>query len=164
MAAERIILVSSVIGILLSGYLTYVHYAPEQLDDSFCNFSDFVSCSTVNSSSYATFFGMPVALIGVFGFLLLGVLSLGKVKYHRVLLFYFSLGALLFMLYLLIIELFVLKAICLYCVFVNFIFLPVLSIVSNMCSISCNITLYINIIFYFRRYLLAINFFNIFFL
>ena len=117
MAAERIILVSSVIGILLSGYLTYVHYAPEQLDDSFCNFSDFVSCSTVNSSSYATFFGMPVALIGVFGFLLLGVLSLGKVKYHRVLLFYFSLGALLFMLYLLIIELFVLKAICLYCVF-----------------------------------------------
>ena len=117
MAAERIIFVFSVIGILLSGYLTYVHYAPEQLDDSFCNFSDFVSCSTVNSSSYATFFGMPVALIGVFGFLLLGVLSLGKVKYHRVLLFYFSLGALLFMLYLLIIELFVLKAICLYCVF-----------------------------------------------
>lgn len=117
MKAERIILVLSIIGLVLSGYLTYVHYVPEALDSSFCNFSDFVSCSTVNSSSYSIFFGVPVALIGVVGFLVLGFLSLGKVKYHRIWLSYLSLGALLFMLYLLIIELVVLQVICLYCIF-----------------------------------------------
>ncbi len=107
----------SIIGLALSGYLAYVHYVPETLDSSFCNLSDFVSCSTVNSSSYATFFGIPVAVFGVAGFLLLAFLSVGTIKYHRIWLFYLSLGALLFMFYLLIIELFVLKTICLYCIF-----------------------------------------------
>ena len=116
MKAEQIILVLSVIGMLLSGYLTYVHYVPEQLDSSFCNISDFLSCSTVNKSSYATLLGVPVALIGVIGFVLLGFLALGRVKYHEPALFYSSLFGLGFMVYLTSAELLVIKAVCILCV------------------------------------------------
>lgn len=112
----RTILALSIIGIVLSGYLTYLHFVPEKFDTSFCNINDFFSCSTVNKSSYATFLGVPVAVIGMLGFVLLGWLSLGRSAYHRVGIFYLSLVGLGFMLYLTGAELFVIRAVCILCV------------------------------------------------
>ena len=62
---SKSVAVLCVLGIVFSSYLLYLHYTPEELDSSFCNISNFLSCSTVNTSSYATFLGIPVALIGL---------------------------------------------------------------------------------------------------
>jgi vitamin-K-epoxide reductase (warfarin-sensitive) len=112
----RLVGILSILGMLLSGYLGYLHFSPTHLESSFCNLDDYYSCSTVNQSSYSTLFGIPVAFLGIIGFALLGYLSLERLSYARVGLFYGAGGALGFMLYLLWAELFVIKAVCILCV------------------------------------------------
>ena len=113
---SKSVAVLCVLGIVFSSYLLYLHYTPEELDSSFCNISNFLSCSTVNTSSYATFLGIPVALIGVLGFIWMLYLSFGRFVDAGVALFYSSLLALLFMLYLTFAELFIIGAVCIVCV------------------------------------------------
>ena len=80
-------------------------------------------CETVQLSSYATFLGVGVALIGVIGYgvmFLVSMLALqprfaGPTWPIRAMLFLSS-GAVLFALYLTYVELFVIEAICRYCV------------------------------------------------
>ena len=115
----------SSIGILISAYLAYLHYVPEELNTSFCNLSNYLSCATVNSSSYAVFLGIPVAIIGIAGFLLMGYLPMSKSSLAPIILFYSSGMGLLFMLYLLIAELFVIKALCILCIAVLLIMLAI---------------------------------------
>ncbi|MBS3168454.1 vitamin K epoxide reductase family protein [Candidatus Woesearchaeota archaeon] len=102
----------------MSSYLTYLNFQPEILDSSFCNINDYLSCSSVNKSSFSKLFGIPVALLGVLGYILLTIFSFEKIKYSNYLLFYSSLGATLFMIYLTIAELFIIKAVCINCIFV----------------------------------------------
>jgi uncharacterized membrane protein len=66
----------AVVGILISGYLTWVHYAgvaPVCVGGS-------GGCESVQTSSYATIFGVPVATLGLVGYsgLLLSALLRGK--------------------------------------------------------------------------------------
>ena len=98
------------LGLALAGYLTYVHYADIA---PVCSGG---GCEKVQSSSYAELAGVPVALIGLVGYLaILGSLMLPG---ERGLL----LGALLalvgfgFSLYLTYLELFEIDAICQWCV------------------------------------------------
>ncbi|HLC19636.1 MAG TPA: vitamin K epoxide reductase family protein [Candidatus Nanoarchaeia archaeon] len=121
----------SIIGILISVYLTYLHYVPEKLNTSFCNLSNYLSCSTVNKSSYAVFLGIPVAIIGIFGFLLILYYSMSKRQYAPVVLFYSSALGLLFMLYLLVAELFIIKALCIFCIAVLLVILAIFLIVAK---------------------------------
>lgn len=114
----RLILVLCVLGLVVSGYLTYLHFRPEKLDTSFCNISDYLSCSTVNKSSYAWFLGVPVSFIGMFGFLLMGGLALSRFQYNRVGIFFLSLFGLGFMVYLTAAEVFIIGAVCVLCVVV----------------------------------------------
>ena len=125
---NRVISVLCVLGIIVSFYLLYLHYVPEELDASFCNISDFLSCSTVNKSSYATLFGVPVALIGVLGLLFLVYLSISRLHYAGVALFYSSGGALLFMLYLTFAELFIINAVCVLCIAVLVVIIAIFSV------------------------------------
>src|SRR3989344_5720627 len=104
----------SILGILVSLYLAYLKYNPTELDSSFCNITEYLSCSTVNTSSYSTFLGIPVAFIGILGFVFLFILSF-EIPYSRILIFYSSALGLIFMLYLLIAELFIINAICILC-------------------------------------------------
>src|SRR3989344_7214467 len=108
----------SILGILVSLYLAYLKYNPTELDSSFCNITEYLSCSTVNTSSYSTFLGIPVAIIGAIGFLLLFLLSFEKIPHAQVALFYSSAIGLVFMLYLFVAELFIIKAICIFCIVV----------------------------------------------
>jgi len=80
-------------------------------------------CGIVNHSPYAMLFGVPVAVIGIAGYLLLGVLAFRKA--YRVMLVA-ALGGLGFALYLAHIESAVLGVWCIYCV----ISLGVISLVS----------------------------------
>jgi len=110
-----------VLGAIASAYLAKVHYSE---NESFCDFNEQFSCSVVNKGEHAEFFGVPVSLIGLAGYGFLGFIGLGirrgwglkKIVSPGSLLF-FSLGALLVSLYLTYTEFFVIKIICLMCLF-----------------------------------------------
>jgi uncharacterized membrane protein len=105
------ILVLSLIGIGISGYLTYVHYEGLKV---LCLSSG--GCETVQASRYAKLDGIPVALLGLIGYIgILGSLAirneLGRIAGFAIALIGFG-----FSMYLTYRELFTIKAICQWCV------------------------------------------------
>ena len=110
--AKSVILVASALGMLISAYSTYSHYGTAT--DTFCDISAALSCTTVNKSIYAEIGGIPVALIGLYGYGLIVLLTLGRG--HVKWLFATSILGLVFSLYLTWIELFTLRTVCILCV------------------------------------------------
>ena len=100
----------AVAGIVFSSFALREHYRTE---DSPCHINDVWDCGEVNHSKYAELFGVPVAAIGIAGYLALGILAL-KRSYRAMLVA--SVIALGFSLYLTHIEKDVLRAWCIYCV------------------------------------------------
>ena len=72
-------------------------------------------CETVQSSSYAELLGIPVAALGLIGFLGLLVASLGRGEWARLAQATLALAAFLFGVYLLAIQVFVIGALCQWC-------------------------------------------------
>ena len=105
-----VLIVLAVAGIVVSSLALREHY---RTDASPCSINERWDCGIVNHSPYAMLFGVPVAVIGIAGYLLLGVLALWK-AYRLVLLA--ALGGLGFALYLAHIESAVLGVWCIYCV------------------------------------------------
>jgi uncharacterized membrane protein len=111
----------SVAGTILAGYLTYTHYYPPEHD--FCDINNFLSCSGVRESPYAGILGVPVAVIGLAGFVAILVLTLLRFfKYDWPMTEQFPLLILLlsaagtgFGVYLTYLEFFVILAVCLLC-------------------------------------------------
>ncbi len=113
------ILIFSILGVFVSAYATYQHYRPS--GRSFCNLNNVVSCDIVNKSKYSEIAGIPVAIIGIIGYLVLAGLAgmlLTRRKEHmgRPALVILSGGALLFSFYLTFVEFFWLGALCLLCI------------------------------------------------
>jgi uncharacterized membrane protein len=105
------ILVLSLIGIGVAGYLTYVHYEGLKV---LCLSSG--GCETVQASKYAKLDGVPVALLGLLGYIgILGSL-LVRGDLGRVAAFGIALTGFGFSMYLTYRELFTIKAICQWCV------------------------------------------------
>ena len=100
----------AILGIAASSLALREHY---RTDTSPCSINEKWDCGIVNHSPYALLWGVPVAAIGMGGYLLLGVLAL-KRRYGLLLLL--SLAALAFSLYLAHIEAHVLGVWCIYCV------------------------------------------------
>jgi uncharacterized membrane protein len=101
----------AILGVAVAGYLTYVHYAGIE---PICTGGG--SCEKVQASSYAKLAGVPVALIGLGGYLaILASLRLpgegGVVATAALALVGFG-----FSLYLTYLELFEIDAICQWCV------------------------------------------------
>jgi uncharacterized membrane protein len=115
-----ILIVIAVAGIVASSLALREHY---RTDASPCSINDRWDCGIVNHSPYAVFYGVPVAVIGIAGYLLLGVLAFRKA--YRLMLVA-ALGALGYSLYLAHIESAVLGVWCVYCV----ISLGVISLIS----------------------------------
>jgi len=105
-----LMVVLALAGIIVSGLALHVHYVTE---DQPCHINDKWDCGVVNHSPYAELGGVPVAAIGVAGYLLIGVLSLLR---RRGLLLAAVAGGFAFALYLTHIEAHVLGVYCLYCV------------------------------------------------
>jgi uncharacterized membrane protein len=102
----------AVLGLLISGYLSWVHYAgvaPVCVGGS-------GGCQSVQASSYATIFGVPVAALGLVSYsgLLLAALLRGEAGVYLGLLV--ALVGTLFSAYLTYLEVFVIHAICEWCV------------------------------------------------
>ncbi|MDX6728564.1 MAG: hypothetical protein QOK49_3369 [Baekduia sp.] len=104
-------LVLAVLGIAVAGYLVYVHYANI---DPVCNIAH--GCHKVQTSQYAELAGVPVALLGLIGYVtLLGAL-LAPGEPARMLAALVALVGFGFSAYLTYRELFTIDAICQWCV------------------------------------------------
>ena len=100
----------AILGIAASVLALREHY---RTDTSPCSINEKWDCGIVNHSPYAVLWGVPVATIGIAGYLLLGILALRR--WYMALL-PLSLGALAFSLYLAHIEKYILGVWCIYCV------------------------------------------------
>ncbi len=105
-----IIAVLAVIGIVVSSLALREHY---RTDASPCSINDKWDCGIVNKSPYAMMGRVPVAVIGIAGYLLIAGLALRRA--YKLLLVA-VLGAVAFSLYLTNIEAHVLEVWCIYCV------------------------------------------------
>ena len=116
--ARRILLLISVLalgGVAVSSVSLYHHFGTSQT--SYCDFGESFNCDIVKRSTYSTISGIPVALIGIVGYL--GLLLLATFYRHKAetptRLVLASLAGLSFALYLTYIEGFVLAAWCVLC-------------------------------------------------
>ena len=109
------IMLVAIVGVAVSSGSLYEHFATSST--SFCNFSESFNCDLVNRSPYSTVLGVPVALIGIIGYLL--ILTLATIYRNQaetmVLLLVASSGGLGFALYLTYIEKFKLGVWCILC-------------------------------------------------
>jgi uncharacterized membrane protein len=111
--SERSVRIASAVlaslGIAITTYLLYVRETGGSL---VCSTG---GCETVQSSSYAEVLGVPVAALGLAGFLGLLVASLGRGDWARLAQATLALSAFLFAAYLLAIQVFVIGALCQWC-------------------------------------------------
>ena len=115
-----ILIVLAIVGVVASSLALREHY---RTDASPCSINERWDCGIVNHSPYAMLGGIPVAVIGIAGYLFLGVLAFRKA--YRLMLVA-ALGGLGFALYLAHIESAILGVWRVYCV----ISLGVISLVS----------------------------------
>lgn len=117
------IVVLAAIGVVVAGYGLWQHYAP--VGSAICNISERLSCDIVNKSPWSEVFGIPVAGIGLLGYLAMGALALmalGRVRpivarpSPAVLLLVLALGGLAVQGFLTYIEFFVIGVACPICV------------------------------------------------
>jgi uncharacterized membrane protein len=99
-------------GIGVAAYLTYVHYAGLQ---PFCAGGSH-GCERVQSSSYASVGGLPVALLGLAGYVAIAAALVAPGERARVAATALAVTGFGFSAYLTYLELFVIDAICQWCV------------------------------------------------
>lgn len=109
------IAVLAIAGMVISSVSLYHHYGTST--SSFCDLGENFNCDIVNRSVYSTVLGIPVALVGIIGYLSLLVLTtLCRAKTETpVMLLIASAAGLAFALYLTYLEAFVLGAWCILC-------------------------------------------------
>lgn len=105
----------ALLGLLISGYLALFELGVSQ--EIFCPIGE---CEEVNASPYVYLLGVPLAVLGVVVYLLILALNLVGLRWGgeeiTLFLFLFSLFGVAFSAYLTYLELFVLEAICSWCV------------------------------------------------
>jgi len=105
-------LVLAVLGIGVAGYLVYVHYAHIK---PVCNIAH--GCETVQKSEYAKLAGVPVALLGLLGYIIIfASLLVRQGEAARMVAAFTALVGFGFSMYLTYRELFTIDAICQWCV------------------------------------------------
>jgi uncharacterized membrane protein len=104
--------VLALIGLGVAGYLTYVHYADVQ---PFC-VAGGGGCEKVQTSDESELLGIPVAVLGLVGYALIGLSALVPGDLGRLSGALLALTGAGFSIYLTYAELFVIDAICQWCV------------------------------------------------
>jgi uncharacterized membrane protein len=106
-----LLLILAVLGVTVSSLALREHY--RTYGDSPCSINERWDCGVVNHSPYAVRFGIPVATIGIAGYILMGLLAF--LRSYRLLLMP-TFAGLAYSLYLANIEANVLGVWCVYCV------------------------------------------------
>ena len=107
--------IAAVAGVAVSSVSFYHHFSKSKT--SFCDINESFNCDLVNRSVYSTVLGVPVAFIGIMGYLLiLGLATVYRDKAETpVMLLIVSAAGLGFALYLTYIEAHVLGVWCILC-------------------------------------------------
>jgi len=108
---KYILLLLSLMGIIVSSLALREHY--REYGDSPCSINEHWDCGVVNHSRYAMLGPIPVATVGILGYILMAILALFRA--YRLLIIPIFAG-LAFSLYLANIEAHVLGVWCVYCV------------------------------------------------
>jgi uncharacterized membrane protein len=114
---KKVIWIAAFIGLAVSGYLAYVKLFHQPI---YCT-PGLGDCVTVNSSQWSVLWGIPLAVFGMLSYLaVLFLVFFGQkiaflTRYSRLIVFGIGTFGFLYSLYLTYLELFVLKAICQWC-------------------------------------------------
>ena len=100
----------AVCGVIVASLALHVHYSQGV---EICSINSHWDCGTVNKSEFAVIHGVPVAVIGIAGYVALGVLALLR---QRAAFTVFAAIGCAFAVHLTLIEKNVLEVWCLYCV------------------------------------------------
>jgi vitamin-K-epoxide reductase (warfarin-sensitive) len=130
---KYVLILLAALGMVVSALALREHYRTE--GDSPCSINERWDCGIVNHSPYATLAGIPVAVLGIAGYLLMGALAWRRA--YRLVLAAAVVG-LAFSLYLAHIEASILGVWCIYCV----ISLGVISLITLLSLASTIATLF----------------------
>jgi len=108
---KYLLLILAMMGIIVSSLALREHY--REYGDSPCSINEHWDCGVVNHSPYAMLGPIPVAAVGILGYILMAILSF--VRSYRLLLIP-TFAGLTFSLYLANIEAHILGVWCIYCV------------------------------------------------
>ncbi len=107
-----LLVVLAVAGVVVSAFALQAHYSTRYLELP-CDINSRWSCGLVNHSRYAVVLGVPVAMIGIIGYTLLGVVAWFRLRLQFMAFSIIALGIAVHFTY---IEAEVLQMWCLYCV------------------------------------------------
>lgn len=104
----------ALVGLAFASYLTYLDYS--EANALFCGAGS--GCDSVRQSAYVNLLGIPVALWGVLGYVAIIAVSVSRLseRTKSLALFSLALAGFTFSVYLTYLELFVIHAICPYCI------------------------------------------------
>jgi uncharacterized membrane protein len=111
----------AVAGSAVSAYLTWVHYHPGAL---VCTAGG--GCETVQQSQYAVLLGVPIALLGLGAWVAVLGLVAWDSELAQVLVAAIAVSALCFAVYLVILQLAVIHAVCVWCMVNDLVLVPAL--------------------------------------
>ena len=114
-------------GIAVAGYLSWAHYA-----DSAVVCIAGGGCETVQESDYAAIAGVPVAVLGLIAYAVILALIAWDAPIARLSAATIALMGLLFGAYLLALQLFVIDAICLWCLANDVLIAPALAVLTAL--------------------------------
>ena len=117
----------TVVGAALAGYLTWVHY-----DESALVCVAGGGCETVQQSAYAEIAGVPVALLGLIAYSSVLGLIVWDAPVARLGAPMIAFVGLAFSLYLLVLQLFVIDAVCTWCVVNDVVVAPLLAVLTAL--------------------------------
>ena len=106
-----LLLILAMMGVIVSSLALREHY--REYGDSPCSINEHWDCGVVNHSPYAMLGPIPVAAVGIIGYILMGILA--SIRSYRLLLVPTFAGV-AFSLYLANIEAHILGVWCIYCV------------------------------------------------
>ncbi len=116
----------AVAGVGVSAYLTWVHYRPGAL---VCTAGG--GCETVQQSHYAVLLGIPIAVLGLSVWVAVLGLAVWETELARALVVAIAVSALGFAAYLVILQLTVIHAVCVWCMVNDVALVPTLALLAG---------------------------------
>jgi uncharacterized membrane protein len=117
----------AVAGLAVAGYLTWVHF-----DDAALVCVAGGGCETVQESEYAEVAGVPVALLGLIAYAAILALVAWDSEQARLGAAMLALVGLVFSMYLLALQLFVIDAVCVWCLANDVLIAPLLAVLTAL--------------------------------
>jgi uncharacterized membrane protein len=114
-------------GVVVAGYLTWVHF-----DDAALVCVAGGGCETVQTSAYAEIAGIPVAVLGLVAYtIVLGLIGLDTPN-ARLGAAMIAVVGFIFSMYLLVLQLFVIDAVCIWCLANDVVISPLLAMLTAL--------------------------------